>query len=402
MKINFCILFLLCGSLTCAAEYNLELRTGNSLTGEITACDSAGITVAVSGQSQQYKYDDIAAVSVPNTVKSDTIPAGRVQVTLSDGSVIYPNTILLENGTAQLPLGNSTYSVKESNVNIVRFNLESSQDQAWAEILKTEASQDLLFVAKKDKLSYYRGVVHQITADKIPFKLDGDLVPVSRTKAFGLRLTRAVESMDSPELCIGITSDSSRWAIGTLSVENGVLVGISRLGIKIPVGNQPENIQRIEFSQVPAVYLSDLDIESWNWTPFVEAAGMPESILRKFNQPRKDKAFGDTPLAIDQKTFEHGLCIRSKTEIIYRLSQSYSRLTAEAGIDNISRPKGNLTLEIFADSNSVYKQTIQGTEKAKQIDVPITGAKRIKILVDFGADASVGDTLTIGNPQLIE
>ena len=72
------------------------------------------------------------------------------------------------------------------------------------------------------------------------------------------------------------------------------------------------------------------------------------------------------------------------------------------GIDDSVRPKGSVEVEIFADDQSVFKATVSGQDPIKELDVPLTGAKRVRVVVDFGAGASVGDVLIIGSPRLWE
>ena len=102
------------------------------------------------------------------------------------------------------------------------------------------------------------------------------------------------------------------------------------------------------------------------------------------------------------QTFSKGVCVRSKTDMTFRLSQNFSRLTAQLGIDDSVRPKGSVDVEIFADDQSVFKSTISGQDLIKELDVPIAGAKRVRVVVDFGSGASVGDVLIIGSPRLWE
>lgn len=383
-----------------AQEYTIQTRNGESVSAEISACTDTGFTAVTATESRNINYEDCSSAALSGAAES--ITPESIQVVLSDNSIVYVKDVLLSDGVITLDFGTVKHTVKESQIHSIRFNPDAALNEAWNEIIQTEAQEDLLIIVKKGKLSYHRGHVQGITSDKIPFKLDSDVLPVARSKAFGLRVTRAAESFDKAELGFGISADGSRWAVGAFEFESGKLRAISRLGIALEFGSSPGEIQKIEFSSAPETYLSDLDMASWKWTPFVSAPGMPESILRKFNQPRKDQGFGQTPLSIEQKTFSKGLCVRSKTEMTFRLPQSYSRLNATIGIDDSARPRGNMDLEVFADDKSVFKCTATGTDPAKEISVPIAGAKRIRILVDFGTDGSVGDTLVIGSPRLEE
>lgn len=386
--------------ITSATEYKFEFKDGVELTGIPQSISGESLTVLSDNQSKTFLLTDLTSI----TVASNTGASQRMknQVALSDGSVIRVKDIEFSNGKTVLDFGDVQLKAPESQIVSVRFNDNSELDKSWNELAKIESQQDLLIVEKEGKLRYHRGHVEGLTAEKVPFSLDGSTMPVSRAKVFGIRLVRAFSAASGAELAVGKTSAGSEWSIGSIEVNGNDLVAVSRLGHKIPVGSGVNDIHAIIFSQDPEFYLSDMTMESWSWSPFVTASGIPNETLAQFNQPRLNQGFSGLELKTNDQKFTKGICVRSKTDMTFRLSQNFSRLTATVGIADVVRPKGSVDLEIYADGESVYKTAVSGAESAKTIDVPITNAKRIRIVVDFGSEASIGDVLIIGAARLWE
>ena len=383
-----------------AADYQFTLKDGTNVTGVPQSLSAESLTVQSDGDSKTLALSDVASIAVPNEA-SDTDET-RIQIELSDGSTLMVKDVLLSDGQATLDFDGAKVAVPESQVVSVRFNSDKAMDDQWSEMVKTETRDDLLIVEKDGKLRYHRGHIEGITAEKIPFVLDGSSLPVSRAKAFGVRLVRAFAAPTGAEMAVGKTPVGSAWSIASLDVTDGTLSAVSRLGQKIAVGSGANEIRSLTFSVEPEFYLSDMKLESWTWSPFVSAPGMPESMLRQFNQPHFNEGIDGATLSTNGQTFSKGVCVRSKTDMTFRLSQSFSRLTAQLGIDDSVRPKGSVEVEIFADDQSVFKATVSGQDPIKELDVPLTGAKRVRVVVDFGAGASVGDVLIIGSPRLWE
>ena len=383
-----------------AADYQFTLKDGTNVTGVPQSLSAESVTVQSAGETKTLALSDVASIVVSGESADSEEP--KIQVELSDGSTLMVKDVLLSDGQATLNFDGAKVTVPESQVVSVRFNSDKAMDDQWSEMVKTETRDDLLIVEKDGKLRYHRGHIEGITAEKVPFVLDGSSLPVSRAKAFGVRLVRAFAAPTGAEMAVGKTPVGSSWSIASLDVTDGTLSAVSRLGQKIAVGSGANEICSITFSVEPEFYLSDMKLESWTWSPFVSAPGMPEAMLRQFNQPHFNEGIDGATLTTNGQTFSKGVCVRSKTDMTFRLSQNFSRLTAQLGIDDSVRPKGSVEVEIFADDQSVFKATVSGQDPIKELDVPLMGAKRVRVVVDFGAGASVGDVLIIGSPRLWE
>ena len=54
--------------------------------------------------------------------------------------------------------------------------------RGWSSL---KADSDLLVVRKDESLDYHKGVLHDVTEDAVRFDLDGEVLPVKRSKVYG-------------------------------------------------------------------------------------------------------------------------------------------------------------------------------------------------------------------------
>jgi hypothetical protein len=160
-----------------------------------------------------------------------------------------------------------------------------------------------------------------------------------------------------------------------------------------------EQIARLNFSSGNTVWLSDLDPESVQWRPYVDSP-TPQPLLVKLFQPRKDRGFSGEPLVVGGSTYSRGLAIRSRTELVYRLTEAFRQFHAVVGIDDHVRDAGNVDVTLTGDDRALWTKTVTGRDAPVTVDVDITGVKRLKILVDFGQELDIADHLDLCEARL--
>jgi hypothetical protein len=162
-----------------------------------------------------------------------------------------------------------------------------------------------------------------------------------------------------------------------------------------------EQVVRIDFSQGKIVYLSDLEPESIEWTPYFGSAQQPPALARLF-APRTDRGLEPGPLLLDGKRYEKGLALHSRTRLVYRLPGRFRRFKATVGIDDRVRPRGNVRLAIHGDERLLLETTITGTDPPQQLDLDLTGVRRLAILVDYGDDLDLADHLDLCDARVVK
>jgi hypothetical protein len=255
-------------------------------------------------------------------------------------------------------------------------------------------------VVKKDNtIDYHKGILHRVSDETVEFELDGERVPVRRSKVFGL-VYHHPSGRQLPEP-IGTLADRSgaTWAIRTIALAGDQIEWTTPAGVKL---RRPlADLRQLDFSGGKVVHLSDMKADSVEWVPYFSVSReLPARVA--FFAPRQDRNLESGPLQIEGRRYAKGLCISSRTEMVYRLADRHRRLVAIAGIDDSARPQGKVRLVIQGDDRVLFETTVAGTDAPKPIELDMTGVRRLTVLVDFGDDFDVGDILDLCEARLLK
>jgi hypothetical protein len=257
----------------------------------------------------------------------------------------------------------------------------------------------LIVVRKSEAIDSLSGTIREIGAEQVQFEVDGDVLPVKRSRVDGLLYHRSGPPAKTTAACVVGDAAGSRIRAAAVSLDNGrwKLRTAGGLEIEQPV----EAIARFDFSQGNLRYLGDLKPETSQWTPYLgDASTSPAA--KEFYRPRSDQALDGGPLRIGGKEYKKGLAMHSRTELTYRLSEPYSKFIAVAGIDDRARPGGDLQLTIYADDRTLFEGRISGKDAPQPLELDITGANRLRIVVDFGEDLDLADHLDLCEARILK
>ncbi|MFM7845227.1 MAG: NPCBM/NEW2 domain-containing protein, partial [Planctomycetota bacterium] len=123
-----------------------------------------------------------------------------------------------------------------------------------------------------------------------------------------------------------------------------------------------------------------------------------ENLARR-NQPRRDRGFDGGRLQLGGQSFDKGLALRSRSTMVFRIPKGFNRLVATVGIDDRVRENGHVQLVIQGDSKVIFNEPITGRDRPRELDLDLTGAKRVTVLVDFGEELDVADFLNLCNAR---
>jgi hypothetical protein len=114
------------------------------------------------------------------------------------------------------------------------------------------------------------------------------------------------------------------------------------------------------------------------------------------DQSNGEQQAGDGhPITIDGITFAKGLGTNSVSDVQLYLGGTCSRFTAQIGVDDETNGGGTVTFSVRADGKDlVTTATIKGHEPATPIDVSVTGAQVLDLVV---GDAGDGNGLDHGD-----
>jgi hypothetical protein len=375
---------------------------GRIITGTLKEISNERLILKTSDGETPFEIYELLDVCQKGQNERPLSPAlsAKVWIETVDGSTIVAKYFTTKNEKAEITLlDDDKFDTPVKTIRSVRMQTDNeSQIDQWRSILAKKRDSDVLVVRGDANLDYHAGVLSDVNAETVQFQLDGELLPIKRSKVFGIVYRHpSDESLPSP-ICRLIDAFGSQWQVKKLGL-NGKLELVTPAGMAVHCSQ--DNILRIDYSAGKIAYLSDLKPDTVKWTPFFATAKNTDSV-EKFFQPRLDCNFDSGPLQIAGKKYDKGLAIHSRTEMVYRLPDSFRRFKAVAGIDDSVRPQGNIQLTIRGDDKVLLDATISGTDGPKGIDLDISGTRRLDILVDYGKNTDVGDQLDLCNARIVK
>ena len=113
--------------------------------------------------------------------------------------------------------------------------------------------------------------------------------------------------------------------------------------------------------------------------------------------------FSGKPIKLyDEKTYERGLAVHSKSRLHYKLKPNCERFQAKLGLLNPGGKLGNITARVLGDGKVLWEQdNITAQSGVVDVDVPLELVERLVLEIDFGEGQNVGDRAAWVAPRLI-
>jgi hypothetical protein len=340
---------------------------------------------------------------VGGTADSEELKPGAAQVELADGSRVIVDSFATKSGkaTGQL-IGGQPYEFRVRSIRSVRFAPAGAAfADAWNLQLETKVDGDTIVIRRKAKpdspatLDRQAGIVQEVSAETVQFELDGDRIPVKRERLEGILFFQPADREWPDPVCRLDDRRGASWRVKSFRVEGADLMVETVAGATATV--PLIELRTADFSSGNMQYLSDIEPDSVEWTPFIESR-LPS--LKRFNQPRRDVWPGGSPLAAGGESFAKGMAIRSRTTLVYRVPRNFRRFEAQVGIDERLKEYGAVKLTISGDGKSLFESPISGADKIVNVSLDVSTVRRLSILVDFGEEGDRADWLVLGNARV--
>ncbi len=344
-----------------------------------------------------------AGGAVGGTADSEELKPGAAQVELADGSRVIVDSFATKSGkaTGQL-IGGQPYEFRVRSIRSVRFAPAGAAfADAWNLQLETKVDGDTIVIRRKAKpdspatLDRQAGIVQEVSAETVQFELDGDRIPVKRERLEGILFFQPADREWPDPVCRLDDRRGASWRVKSFRVEGADLMVETVAGATATV--PLIELRTADFSSGNMQYLSDIEPDSVEWTPFIESR-LPS--LKRFNQPRRDVWPGGSPLAAGGESFAKGMAIRSRTTLVYRVPRNFRRFEAQVGIDERLKEYGAVKLTISGDGKSLFESPISGADKIVNVSLDVSTVRRLSILVDFGEEGDRADWLVLGNARV--
>ncbi len=379
-------------------EFEAELADGRRLVGAAVMLDSKNLTLGTVDGPMSLPTDELMSLSARAPAAAPA-KAPEVWVRLVDGSSVAGAKWTLEGDASRITLLNDRVTdLPRRAIGSVRFSpATGALAEQWARLVAMQRDGDIVVVRKGDHLDFLRGVIRSAGEESIAFDMDGDLLPIRRSRLFGVILFRPA-GRELPAAVGRITDHTgSEWSVQSLAFP-GELQWTTPAGVT--VSQSLTSVVHIDFSVGKVVYLADLEPQSVDWQPFFPMdTELPSR--NEFFRPRRNRGLVADTLRLGGVEYERGLSMHSRSEVVYRLPDEMTRLKATAGIDDRVRPHGNVVLIIRGDGAMLFEETLSGTDPPMEIDLDVAGVRRLSILCDFGEGMDVGDHLNLCNLRVI-
>lgn len=397
------------------ADVNVKSLDNSVQRGRLAGLTSEEVVIEVDGEKQTLLLEELMGLNpVAMPAEIDAEPAAWIN--LDDGSEVLAKDYTVSQGAVKAGLlGGDELTAKTSAVRWARFKKQSEAQAAeWAKIVEADAAADLIVIRKDERIDYLEGVVEDITAETVNFRLDGDLVPVRREKVEGVVYFHPNRGKQPTP--VGVVHDASGSHFNAASLE------LAENGIKLTTASGAEivrplsAIRQIDFSAGKIAYLSDLQPRAVEWTPFF-GSNLDEQLVviyqPRMNSPISNDAARGEPGQLQLRktnengvseihTYSKGIALHSRAEVTWLLPDEFRVLKAIAGIDARYRNLGHVELIITGDGEELFRGEISGQDEPLPLEIDLTGVRRLTVLVDFGKNLDLGDHLNLCNARVVK
>lgn len=405
------------------APVEVKTLSGDPRQGGLLSLSAQELVLESPGGPATIPLDEVLRISVAGA--KSPVPQGQAAVwlELTDGSSLVAQSFGATGGQATIKLlSGADVSVPTRAIRWVRLKTHTGPDEAhlaqqWTDILAAPAKDDVLVIRKKTtlpaaepeaaersvlSLDYLGGVLYDVSEAMVKFEFDGEKIDVRREKVEGMIYYHPAGAAPPEVRCQIADVYGNRWSGKSVTCSQGQCEIVLASGVRHK--EALEAIESLDYSSGKLLFLSDLKPESVEWTPFFDAAKTPSAA--EFYQPRFDRALGGRPLQIGSRTFEKGVSLRSRTRISWRLPSQFRRFAATAGIDfhadDYGGKSGDVQLVVLGDDKPLIDRRIQGGDGAVELDLDLTGVRRLTVLVDYGGNIDIGDYLDLGDARVVK
>jgi hypothetical protein len=189
--------------------------------------------------------------------------------------------------------------------------------------------------------------------------------------------------------------DGSRLPVASLSAADQKLQ--LNLNQKLALSCPLDRLVAIQPLGGRAVYLSDLKAASFRHLPFLSTA-WPYKL---------DQSVDGGQLRAGGKLWLKGLGMHSASRLTYELDGQFARFQAEAAIDQSTGGKGSVVVKVLTDAGDGKWQAkhtspvLRGGDSPHWIDVDLSSARRLSLLVEFADRGDEQDPLDWLDARLI-
>jgi len=117
---------------------------------------------------------------------------------------------------------------------------------------------------------------------------------------------------------------------------------------------------------------------------------------------RVNQSVAGSSLRVGGQSFESGIGVHSRSRLVFDLAGDYEHFTTRFGIDDSAGPLADAEVVIFTDGTERYRERIRhGDGLHSPVRIDVTGAHRLELRVEFGANGAIQDRINWIEPALV-
>jgi hypothetical protein len=260
-------------------------------------------------------------------------------------------------------------------------------------IREATGETDRVILTNGDELT---GSVQAISSEALSLETEAGKVDIDTSRLAAITFNpglRTKARLTGPRTLVGFR-DGSRVTASEIS-------GAARLDLLLTGGVKlsahREQLAALQPLGGAVGYLSDLKPVSFRHVPFLS-----------LQWPYKmDRSVGGNHLRVGGELFLKGMGLHSAARLTFDLPEKTSKFAAELGIDDETGGQGSVVVRVLTDAGPgkwkpvFTSATIRGGDKPTPIEVDVSGAARITILVDYADHGDQQDHVDLLNARFV-
>jgi hypothetical protein len=363
---------------------------GNTVEGPLRSLGSADVQVGgdATGPAEHIiALDQVLSISRLEPTAT-TRPAARAG--LAGGSRIAISQVSTEGAQAQLAVRNqASLSVPLKQLRWIRFGSPAAAvDPQWLGLVDRPRSADALVVRRPgDAIDEVSGIVLGIGQESVSFDLDGDTMQAPRARLEGLLFASTAADLAADQGKVIVDDiDGSRWVAISLGPGRDGEVELnlgSGLLYRLPL----DRIEKVEMTGA-VEFLAGLPAAAAGYAAHL-SLGLPGELATTWLGPESDAG--------------RDLLMRATSHLEVRVPDGSQTLLGSFEFDQRVAAGGNCVVRVLVDSQPVWEQTLDVSDPSPRgFELPLGGARRVRLEVAAGADGDLGDTVRVRQPRMMK
>jgi hypothetical protein len=369
---------------------------GEAFDGILIAADTQKISFEAAGSVQEWASDNISRIEWASKSQASPPP---LLLGLVDGSYLRGTKLVGKEQAWQF--GDSAGGIQEfgpSTISSLLVRVPTPElTTAWFEALKEPSESDALIVIRPGNVvDRVAGIISEVKDRSVVFDLDGQSVDVSFEKILGLIWFRKSTERLKPKIQIDLNDGSSLLSDSLSIIDGSLKVRIlSGREMAVPISR----VTRIDYVNANVKWLSDLTVLGVTTDRGLAWQGSGDP-LSKMLAPRFVSGRGKESGRTSVKSEDLDLTFLKPGSITFRIPDGFSRLRARVERTGSGDLRSDLTVEVFQEDNSLLRYTFDSKADMFELDLPVSGGKRMTLAVSSKTRLQVGSQITWRQPRL--